>query len=86
MDVFPPSFTSLAEAVFPITPQSGCFFVMGFYNLITVFPVKSSCCKCTTKRARSLVVIILRLETKGSRLESDCFLCAEVSSLQQSPG
>ena len=28
----------------------------------------------------------LRSETKGSRFESGCQLCAEVSSLQQSPG
>ena len=32
-------------------------------------------------RARSLVVSDLRLETKGSRFESGCQLCAEVSSL-----
>ena len=37
-------------------------------------------------RARSLVVSDLRSETKGSRFESGCQLCAEVSSLQQSPG
>ena len=37
-------------------------------------------------RARSLVVGDLRSETKGSRFESGCQLCAEVSSLQQSPG
>ena len=36
--------------------------------------------------ARSLVVSDLRSETKGSRFESGCQLCAEVSSLQQSPG
>ena len=67
MDVFPPNFTSLAKAVFPTTPQSRCFFVMGFYNLITVFPDKTSCCKLITKRARSLVVILLRSETKADR-------------------
>ena len=33
-------------------------------------------------RARSLVVSDLRSETKGSRFESGCQLCAEVSSLQ----
>ena len=38
------------------------------------------------KRARSLVVSDLRSETKGSRFESGCQLCAEVNSLQQSPG
>ena len=38
------------------------------------------------RRARSLVVSDLRSETKGSRFESGCQLCAEVSSLQQSPG
>ena len=32
-------------------------------------------------RARSLVVSDLRSETKGSRFESCCQLCAEVSSL-----
>ena len=32
--------------------------------------------------ARSLMVRDLRLEIKGSRLESGCWLCAEVSSLQ----
>ena len=37
-------------------------------------------------RARSLVVSDLRPETKGSRLESGYYLCAEVSPLQQSPG
>ena len=37
-------------------------------------------------RARSLVVSDLRSETKGSELESGCYLCGEVSSLQQSPG
>ena len=37
-------------------------------------------------RARSLVVSDLRSETKGSRFESGCQICAEVSSLQQSPG
>ena len=35
--------------------------------------------------ARSSVVSDLRSETKGSRLESGCYLCAEVSSLQQLP-
>ena len=35
-------------------------------------------------RARSLVVSNLRLETKGSRFESGCRQCAELSSLQQS--
>ena len=34
------------------------------------------------KRACNLVVSDLGLETKGSRLESGCYLCAEVSSLQ----
>ena len=33
-------------------------------------------------RACSLVVSDLRSETKGSRFESGCYLCAEVSSLQ----
>ena len=33
-----------------------------------------------------LVVSDLRLETKGSWFEFGCYLCAEVSSLQQSPG
>ena len=33
-------------------------------------------------RARTLVVSDLRSETKGSRFESGCQLCAEVSSLQ----
>ena len=33
-------------------------------------------------RARSLVVSDLRSEAKGSRFESGCQLCAEVSSLQ----
>ena len=37
-------------------------------------------------RAHSLVVSDLRSETKGSRFESGCQLCAEVSSQQQSPG
>ena len=32
--------------------------------------------------ARSLVVSDLRSETKGSRFESGCQLCVEVSSLQ----
>ena len=32
--------------------------------------------------ARSLVISDLRSETKGSRFESSCQLCAEVSSLQ----
>ena len=32
-------------------------------------------------KARSLVVGDLRSETKGSRFESGCWLCAEVSSL-----
>ena len=40
----------------------------------------------TRVRARSLVVSDLRSVTKGSRFESGCQLCAEVSSLQQSPG
>ena len=30
----------------------------------------------------SLVVRDLRSETKGSRFESSCYICAEVSSLQ----
>ena len=34
----------------------------------------------------TLVVSDLRLETKGSRFDSDCGLCAEVSLLQQLPG
>ena len=34
----------------------------------------------------SLVVSNLRSETKSSRFESGCKLCAEVSSLQLSPG
>ena len=37
-------------------------------------------------RARSFVVSDLRLETKGSRFESGCYLCAEVRSPLQSPG
>ena len=37
-------------------------------------------------RARSLVVSDLRSETKGSRFEPGYQLCAEVTSLQQSPG
>ena len=37
-------------------------------------------------RAHSLVVSDLRSETKGSRFESSCYVCAEVSSLQWSPG
>ena len=41
---------------------------------------------CHVSRARSLAVSDLRLETKDSRFESGCYLCAEVSSLQQSPG
>ena len=36
--------------------------------------------------AHSLVVSDLRVETKGSRFESGCYLCAEVSSPRQSPG
>ena len=40
---------------------------LGFYEII---------------RARSLVVSDLRSETKGSRFESGCQLCAEVNSLQ----
>ena len=34
------------------------------------------------RTARSLVVSDLRSETKGSRFESGCYLCAEMSSLQ----
>ena len=34
------------------------------------------------ERARSLVVSDLHSETKGSRFESGCQLCAEMSSLQ----
>ena len=34
------------------------------------------------KDKKSLVVSDLRSETKGSRFESGCWLCAEVSSLQ----
>ena len=41
--------------------------------------LKASACNL---RARSLVVSDLRSETKGSRFESGCQLCAEVSSLQ----
>ena len=33
-------------------------------------------------RARSSVVSDLRSETKGSRFEAGCCLCAEISSLQ----
>ena len=33
----------------------------------------------------TLVVSDLRLETKGSRFDSDCRLCAELSLLQQLP-
>ena len=33
-----------------------------------------------------VMVSDLRSETKGSRFESGCYLCAEVSSLPQSPG
>ena len=33
-------------------------------------------------RVRSLVVRDLNTETKSSRFKSDCYLCAEVSSLQ----
>ena len=39
-----------------------------------------------TTGARSLVVSDLRPETKGSRPQSGCQPCAEVSSPQQSPG
>ena len=38
------------------------------------------------KRARSLKVRDLSSETKGSRFKPGCYLCVEVSSLQQSPG
>ena len=37
-------------------------------------------------RARSVVINDLRLEAKGSRFEFNCYLYAEVSTLQQSPG
>ena len=37
-------------------------------------------------RTLSLVVSDLRSETKSSRFRSGCYLCARVSSLQQSPG
>ena len=37
-------------------------------------------------RAPNLVVSDLCSEAKGSRFNSGCYLCAEVSSLQQSPG
>ena len=36
----------------------------------------------TTKGEGSLVVSDLRSETKGSRFESGCYACAQVSSLQ----
>ena len=36
-------------------------------------------------RSLSLVVSDLRSEAKVSRFEFGCYLCAEVSSLQQSP-
>ena len=60
----------------------------------TIFECKNECYKqliverqiFRIARVRSLVVSDLRLETKGSRFESGCQLCAEVSSLQQSPG
>ena len=42
--------------------------------------------KFNLTRARSLVVSDLRSETKGSRFEPGCKLCAEVSSLQPLPG
>ena len=40
------------------------------------------CAKITQKRARSLVVSDLRLETKGYGFKSVCYLQAEVNFLQ----
>ena len=44
---------NLARALFSIIPQSGCFYVKGFYNLIAVFPLKNSCCKTFRKTAEN---------------------------------
>ena len=53
------------------------------FGKITTYPYEANAFKvCESFRARSLVVSDLRSETKGSRFESGCQLCAEVSSLQ----
>ena len=42
---FSSEFTNRATALFPIMLQSGCLYVKGFYNHISVFLLKNSCCK-----------------------------------------
>ena len=56
-----------------------------YVNLLTHHQVTNTF-RYISCRARSLVVSDLRPETKGSRLESGCQPCAEVSSPQLSPG
>ena len=73
----------------PIDPEQG--------KIILVQKYQKKKKKCTVQidligqtavrqMAHSLVVSDLRVETKGSRFESGCYLCAEVSSPRQSPG
>ena len=61
------------------------FEMLGFsftYEVIALFLQQRLALKMCIFRAPSLVVSDLRSETKGSRFESGCYLCEEVSSLQ----
>ena len=57
----------------------------GYYgdNMVRIeFIIRLGTVETNAVPARSLVVSDLRSKTKGSRFESGCQLCAEVSSLQ----
>ena len=79
----------------PIDPEQGSIILVQKYQKKKKKKKKKK--KCTVQidligqtavrqMAHSLVVSDLRVETKGSRFESGCYLCAEVSSSRQSPG
>ena len=68
--------TSCAKVAILLLQDLSTLCVTDIYGIYCVFSV------CNTLGARSLVVSNLRSETKGSRFESGCQLCAEVSSLQ----
>ena len=38
-----------ARVLFPIVRWSGCIYVKGFYNLMSVFDLKIDCCKTFRK-------------------------------------
>ena len=84
-----------SEHLFQRIPLEGCFCSSDSASLNRKVLTESNAHRCSTEkslcgiifsRTRSLVVSELLSEIKVYRFESGCLLCAEVSSLQYSPG